>query len=215
METAARYETKVILKNIGERVGNGANTLNDVRVLRKEAAISTNHRFVRLSYESRSGKCACMFYLTSTTLYIEGVRDARMQRGGTPIHVYVSGDGTQSNRINTYCLNFRAQMFGGRKRTINNRPVIEAVLHDPTRVDAVFECVKDDDAYVRMRASDALEKVCRANASIVQPLQTRVLNEMSAIDQPSVQWHYAHIVDQLHFTPQETAQAMSKLKTQF
>jgi len=109
-------------------------------------------------------------------------------------------------------LDFRAQMFGGNKRKINNRSVIEAVLHDPTRVGEVFACVKDDDAYVRMCASDALEKVCRANASIVQPLQTRVLNEMSTIDQPSVQWHYAQIVDQLHFTPQETAQVMSKLQ---
>jgi len=112
-------------------------------------------------------------------------------------------------------LNFRAQMFGGKKRKINNRPVIEAVLHDPTRVDELCECVKDDDAYVRMRASDALEKVCRANASIVQPLQTRVLNEMSAIDQPGVQWHYAQIVDQLHLTPQETAQVISKLQANF
>jgi len=112
-------------------------------------------------------------------------------------------------------LDFRAQMFGGNKRKINNRSVIEAVLHDPTRVGEVFACVKDDDAYVRMCASDALEKVCRANASIVQPLQTRVLNEMSTIDQPSVQWHYAQIVDQLHFTPQETAQVMSKLQANF
>jgi membrane-bound lytic murein transglycosylase len=112
-------------------------------------------------------------------------------------------------------LDFRAQMFGGNKRKINNRPVIEAVLHDPTRVDELFECVKDDDAYVRMRASDALEKVCRANASIVQPLKTRVLNEMSAIDQPSVQWHYAQIVDQLQLTPQETAKVMSKLQANF
>jgi hypothetical protein len=109
-------------------------------------------------------------------------------------------------------LDFRAQLFGGNKRKINNRPVIEAVLHDPTRVDELFERVKDDDAYVRMRASDALEKVCRANASIVQPLQTRVLNEMSAIDQPSVQWHYAQIVDQLQLTPQETAKVMGKLQ---
>ena len=47
METAARYETKVILKNIRERVGNGANTLNYERMLRKEAAVSKIHRFSR------------------------------------------------------------------------------------------------------------------------------------------------------------------------
>ena len=112
-------------------------------------------------------------------------------------------------------LDFRGQMSGGNKRKINNRQVIEAVLHDPTRVGELFECVKDQDAYVRMRASDALEKVCRTNASIVQPLKTRVLNEMSTIDQPSVQWHYAQIVDQLHLTPQETAQVISKLQANF
>jgi len=38
---------------------------------------------------------------------------------------------------------------------------------------------------------------------------------MSAIDQPSVQWHYAQIVDQRHLTPQETAKVMSKLQANF
>jgi HEAT repeat protein len=112
-------------------------------------------------------------------------------------------------------LDFRAHMFGGNKRKINNQPVIEAVLHDPTRVDELFECVKDEDEYVRMRASDALEKVCRADASIVQPLKARVLNEMSVIDQPSVQWHYAQIVDRLQLTAQETEKVTSKLQSNF
>jgi hypothetical protein len=112
-------------------------------------------------------------------------------------------------------LDFHAQMSGGNKRKINNQPVIEAVLHDPARVSELFACVTDEDEYVRMRASDALEKVCRADVSIVQPLKTRVLNEMSFIDQPSVQWHYAQIVDRLQLSPQETAQVISKLRSNF
>jgi len=112
-------------------------------------------------------------------------------------------------------LDFHTHMFGGNKRKINNRLVIEAVLHDPTRVGELFECVKDEDEYVRMRASDALEKVCRSNVSIVQPLKTRVLNEMSLIDQPSVQWHYAQIVDKLQLNTQETEKVISKLQSNF
>jgi hypothetical protein len=112
-------------------------------------------------------------------------------------------------------LDFLTELFGGNKRKINNQPVIEAVLHDPTSVGELFERVKDEDEYVRMRASDALEKVCQANASIVQPLKTRVLNEMSVIDQPGVQWHYAQIVDKLQLNPQETAQVISKLQSNF
>lgn len=112
-------------------------------------------------------------------------------------------------------LDFRAHMFGGNKRKINNQPVVEAVLHDSTRVGELFECVKDEDEYVRMRASDALEKVCRSDASIVQPLKTRILNEMSIIDQPSVQWHYAQIVDKLQLNTQETEKVISKLQSNF
>jgi hypothetical protein len=69
-------------------------------------------------------------------------------------------------------VDFRAHIYGGNKRKIENQPVIEAVLHDATRVDELFECIKDEDEYVRMRASDALEKVCRSDPSIVQPLKT-------------------------------------------
>lgn len=112
-------------------------------------------------------------------------------------------------------VDFRTQLFGGNKRKLNNQSVIDAVLHDPSRVNELFECIKDDDEYVRMRASDALEKVCRADPSIVQPLKTRVLHEMSAIDQPSVQWHYAQIVDKLQLNPQEIVEVIRKLQSNF
>ena len=112
-------------------------------------------------------------------------------------------------------IDFHTQMSGGNKRKLNNQPVIEAVRHDPAKVGELFECVIDEDDYVRMRASDALEKVCRSDPSIVQPLKTRVLHEMSVIDQPSVQWHYAQIVDQLQLNPQETAEVIRKLQSNF
>ena len=47
METAARHGTKVILKNIRREGGNGANTLNDERVLRKEEGVSRIHRYLK------------------------------------------------------------------------------------------------------------------------------------------------------------------------
>ena len=112
-------------------------------------------------------------------------------------------------------VDFRAHIYGGNKRKIENQPVIEAVLHNPTRVGELFECIKDEDEYVRMRASDALEKVCRSDTSIVQPLKTRILNEMSVIDQPGVQWHYAQIVDKLQFNPEETTKVIRKLQSNF
>jgi hypothetical protein len=38
---------------------------------------------------------------------------------------------------------------------------------------------------------------------------------MSAIDQPSVQWHYAQIVNQLQLNPEETAKVIRKLQSNF
>ncbi len=112
-------------------------------------------------------------------------------------------------------VDFRTQMSGGNRRKLNNQPVIDAVLRDPTKVDELFECVIDEDEYVRLRARDALEKVCRSDPSIVQPLKSRILHEMSAIDQPGVQWHYAQIVDQLQLNPQETLEVIQKLQSNF
>ncbi len=112
-------------------------------------------------------------------------------------------------------VDFRAQMSGGNKRILNNQLIIDTVLNDHARVGELFECVIDENEYVRMRASDALEKVCRSDPSIVQPLKTRVLSEMSIIDQPSVQWHFAQIVDQLQLNPQETAKVIRKLQSNF
>lgn len=92
---------------------------------------------------------------------------------------------------------FRHALAGGPKRELRNSAVIDAVLTDPDRVDELFSCVFDDDAHVRMRASDALEKVCREQPSTVAPLTDPILTDMAASDQPSVQWHVAQLVSTL------------------
>ena len=67
----------------------------------------------------------------------------------------------------------------------------------PDRVDELFACVFDEDAYIRMRAADALEKIGRAQPPIVAPLTDRILTDMALVDQPSVQWHVAQLVSTL------------------
>ncbi len=88
----------------------------------------------------------------------------------------------------------RDELVGGPKRELHNAGVVSAVLADPSRVGELFDCVLDPDEYVRMRAADALEKVCRRDPGIVAPLTGRVLSELAVSDQPSVQWHVAQIL---------------------
>ncbi len=107
---------------------------------------------------------------------------------------------------------FHAALRGGSKRELRNAAVVDAVLADPARVHELFACVLDDDEYVRMRASDALEKVCRAAPAIVEPLTIRILAEMPTVDQPSVQWHFAQIATELALTRRQRDRAVAVLK---
>ena len=48
-----------------------------------------------------------------------------------------------------------------------------------------------------MRVGDALEKICREQPGWYAPHLDRLIAQVGAIDQPSVQWHVAQMLQQL------------------
>lgn len=72
--------------------------------------------------------------------------------------------------------------------------VITALQQDPRLVAVVFDVVFDDDDVVRMRAADALEKLCREEPTRLVPFVDRLLTDMAEPRQPSVQWHLAQML---------------------
>jgi len=76
----------------------------------------------------------------------------------------------------------------------------------------LFECVFSDDEIVRLRAGDAVEKVCRERPELLVPYIDRLLEEVSTIKQPSVQWHLAQIVRETPLTPKQRASGIKVLK---
>jgi hypothetical protein len=90
-------------------------------------------------------------------------------------------------------------LSGGDPRTLRNADeVTETVLAQPERLDELIRCVLDSqDDIVRMRAGDALEKVCRAQPSLLQPYVSLLLGDLAAVRQPSVQWHVAQMLGQV------------------
>jgi hypothetical protein len=68
-----------------------------------------------------------------------------------------------------------------------------------------------DDPLVRMRAADALEKVCRRRPELVAPLTERLLAEAAAVDQPSVRWHVAQMLGELPLTAVQRDRAVALL----
>jgi len=93
-------------------------------------------------------------------------------------------------------------LSGGDPRTLRNvAEVVRAALAEPERLDELISAVLDSpDEMVRMRAGDALEKVCRAQPSLLQPHVSLLLGDLSTIHQPSVEWHVAQMLGQVRLT---------------
>ena len=104
-------------------------------------------------------------------------------------------------------------LTGGDPRSLRNADiVIDAASRRPERLEELVQCVFSADEIVRMRASDALEKVCRARPTLLQRFVPRVLGEMALIEQPSVQWHLAQILTEVDLDEGEQGEAITILE---
>ncbi len=104
-------------------------------------------------------------------------------------------------------------LTGGDPRGLRNAGiVVDAASRRPERLEELVECVFSADEIVRMRASDALEKVCRAHPGLLRPFVPRLLGQMSRIEQASVQWHLAQILTEVELDEAERAAAITILE---
>lgn len=102
---------------------------------------------------------------------------------------------------------------GGDPRSLGRaEEVVELVLEHPERFDALFECVFAANEVVRMRAADALEKILRKRPDLALPHRERLLADVAAIRQPSVQWHLAQILARVELTAAQRDRAIAILR---
>lgn len=92
--------------------------------------------------------------------------------------------------------------------------VVQIVLSDKSRLDELYDCLYGDDAWVRMRAADALEKVCRAHPEWVASYIDRLFALVATTDQPSILWHMAQILGEVALAPPQKQQAIRWLVSQ-
>jgi hypothetical protein len=63
----------------------------------------------------------------------------------------------------------KAMLTGGNPRALaRTEEVVTLVLGNRTRLQELYACLLEEDEIVRMRASDALEKVCRGRPAWLQ-----------------------------------------------
>lgn len=93
---------------------------------------------------------------------------------------------------------------GGKKNSLGRvNDVIELTLGEPARVNELYIAMFDEDPWVRMRAADAFEKVCRIKPDLAKPYINNIQSELDRSQQASIQWHIAEIYRQVEL---DTAQ---------
>ncbi len=75
--------------------------------------------------------------------------------------------------------------------------VVDLVLADKQRLEELFNCYFSEDAVVRLRTSNALKRIEKAEHSWLLPYIDRLLLEVSRIDQASTQWTMANLFQSL------------------
>lgn len=93
---------------------------------------------------------------------------------------------------------FVGMLRGGHPNSLGRtQEVVDMVLADHGRLEELFAAIADPDVLVRLRVGDALEKVCRTRPDWFVPHVERILSVLGPIDQPSVQWHVAQMLQHL------------------
>ncbi len=92
----------------------------------------------------------------------------------------------------------------GDRRTVGNvSEVVRTVLQQPGMTSSLVECVFDEDAGLRMRAADALEKISRKQSDLLQPYAAVLIGLFEETEQQELRWHLAVLLPRLRLDSAE------------
>jgi hypothetical protein len=89
--------------------------------------------------------------------------------------------------------------------------VVVDVLKKPQLFRDLVAGITDTEPGVRMRASDAVEKITRSHPEYLHPYKSDFINVFTASRQKEVRWHLAQILPRLELTKKERQQVFEVL----
>jgi hypothetical protein len=96
------------------------------------------------------------------------------------------------------------RLEGGDRRSIRGVPeVVDQVITDPTLFPVVFDGMSDADPLIRMRCSDAVEKITAEHPEYLAPYKKRVVRLAATAEQQELRWHLAQLFSRLELNPPE------------
>jgi hypothetical protein len=89
---------------------------------------------------------------------------------------------------------FEERLTGGHPNSLGNTvEIVEEVLATPTLFDELFHCYYSDDPVIRLRVSNAMKRIAKADKQLILPYLDRILEDVSLIDQASTKWTLAQL----------------------
>ena len=111
--------------------------------------------------------------------------------------------------------NFEERLKGGHPNSLGNTvEVVDEVLGENQLFNELFNCYFSNDEIVRLRTSNAMKRICKANKLILIPYIDRFLTDISKIDQASTQWTLSQLFGMLDkdMTKKQIEQAKNIMK---
>jgi hypothetical protein len=104
------------------------------------------------------------------------------------------------------------KLRGGERRSIGQaNEVAKEISGDRKKFAQVFAAMTDEDAVVRMRAADAMEKASAAIPELLQLFAREMLHKVAAVEQQEVRWHVAQMLPRLRLKPRDRGLAVAIL----
>jgi HEAT repeat protein len=107
-------------------------------------------------------------------------------------------------------MDFARVLSGGDRRSIGRASVVAAfVLDHPATLGNLIGCLKSAEPVVRMRASDALEKISVKDTKNLDVHATFFLGLARDCAEQEIKWHMAQILPRLTLTDKQISEAVS------
>lgn len=111
--------------------------------------------------------------------------------------------------------NFEQMLSGGHPNSLGNTvEVTEIVLSDRNLLERLYNCYFSQDEIVRLRTSNAMKRICKAQPSWLVLFVDKFLTDVAQIEQASVQWTLAQLFHELdcYLTPHQLERAKTLLQ---
>lgn len=107
------------------------------------------------------------------------------------------------------------EMLRGNTNTLGRAvEVVDLIIEEPSRMQEVYDLFFQDDEWVKLRAGNVFKRLWRSRPELVAPFIDGWVDDVSKLNQPSVNWNFAQLMDERieDVTPKQKKIAVKRIQ---